>query len=301
MPVAAHVPVASSGSFLITPNVGLMVWVLVVFGKIYLVLRKWVLPALGAALDARAEAIADSIDSAENLRKQAEQVLSEYRQRLAEARVQADEIVSRARQAGEAHQKETVETARAERERLLEQTRRDVERDAPGDRRDPSLGADLTVLATEKVTARRSPGDDQKRLVDDALTSSTSPPSAEVRLAVGAYVRTTGRTHGRDRPGIRTVAVRGRLGTGQARHGQRAARSVRRRSPREPSARRFLLLPYFSTEEKKNGLSAAVAGGDPALHELPGGADRAPSDAGRSTGSGPISRSSTTRPTNCCR
>ena len=40
MPAAAHIPVASSGSFLITPNVGLMIWVLVVFGISLFILRK---------------------------------------------------------------------------------------------------------------------------------------------------------------------------------------------------------------------------------------------------------------------
>ncbi len=54
MSVAAHLPVASSsGSFLITPNVGLMIWVLVVFGIVFFTLRKWVFPVIGAALDAR--------------------------------------------------------------------------------------------------------------------------------------------------------------------------------------------------------------------------------------------------------
>jgi F-type H+-transporting ATPase subunit b len=170
MSVVAHVPIASSGSFLITPNVGLMVWVLVVFGIVYWVLRKWVFPAIGAALDARAASIEESIDSAAKLREEAEQVLGEYRQRLAEARAQADEIVTRARQAGDAHQKEAVETARAERERLLEQTRRDVENETRRAideiRREV---ADLTVLATEKVTGKTLTGADQKRLVDDAL------------------------------------------------------------------------------------------------------------------------------------
>jgi F-type H+-transporting ATPase subunit b len=171
MPAAAHIPVASSGSFLITPNVGLMIWVLVVFGIVFLALRKWVYPVIGATLDARAKSIAESIDSAEHLRMQADEVLAEYRQRLAEARVQADEIVSRARQAGEAHQKETVETARAERERLLEQTRRDVEAETRRaiDEIRRSV-ADLTVLATEKVTRKTLTDADQKRLVDDALS-----------------------------------------------------------------------------------------------------------------------------------
>ncbi len=171
MPAPAHIPIASSGSFLITPNVGLMVWVLVVFGIVLFILWKSVFPAIGAALDRRAESISNDIDSAENLRKEAQQVLDEYRQRLAEARSQADEIVTRARQAGDAHQKEAVETARAERERLLEQTRRDVEaetrRAIDEIRREV---ADLTVLATEKVTRKTLTDADQRRLVEEALS-----------------------------------------------------------------------------------------------------------------------------------
>jgi F-type H+-transporting ATPase subunit b len=170
MPVAAHIPIASSGSFLITPNVGLMVWVLVVFGIVFLVLRKWVFPVIGQALDVRAQAIASEIDAAEKLRTDADAVLAEYRERLLEARAQADEIVSRARVAGEAHHKEAIASARAERERLLEQTRRDVEAET---RRAidaiRSEVATLTVLATEKVTRKVLTGDDHKRLVEDAL------------------------------------------------------------------------------------------------------------------------------------
>jgi F-type H+-transporting ATPase subunit b len=171
MSAAAHIPVASSGSFLITPNVGLMIWVFVVFGIVFLALRKWVYPVIGQALDKRAETISADIDAAESLRKQADEVLEEYRQRLAEARTQADEIVTRARQAGEAHEKQAVETARAERERLLEQTRRDVEAETRRaiDEIRRSV-ADLTVLATEKVTRKTLTDDDQKRLVADALS-----------------------------------------------------------------------------------------------------------------------------------
>jgi F-type H+-transporting ATPase subunit b len=171
MPPAAHTPIAASGSFLISPNVGLMIWVLVVFLISYLILRRWVFPLIGQALDRRAATINGEIDAAENLRKEADQVLAEYRERLAEARSQADEIVTRARQAGDAHQKEAVEAARAERERLIEQTRRDVQsetrRAIDEIRREV---ADLTVMATEKVTRKTLTDADHKRLVEDALS-----------------------------------------------------------------------------------------------------------------------------------
>ena len=170
MPATVHIPIASSGSFLITPNVGLMIWVFVVFGIVLLILRRSVFPLIGQALDKRAATISGDIDAAEKLRTDAEGVLTEYRERLAEARQQADEIVSRARAAGDAHQKEAVESARAERERLLEQTRRDVE--AETRRAIDQIRAEvasLTVLATEKVTRKVLTAEDQTRLVEDAL------------------------------------------------------------------------------------------------------------------------------------
>ncbi len=170
MPASAHLPIAASGSFLITPNVGLMIWVLVVFLISFLILRKTVFPAIAQLLDKRANTISGEIDAAEKLRVDAEAVLAEYRERLIEARSQADEIVARARAAGDAHQKESVEQARAERERLLEQTRRDVE--AETRRAIDEIRSDvaaLTVMATEKVTRKVLSADDHKRLVEEAL------------------------------------------------------------------------------------------------------------------------------------
>src|SRR6202451_190034 len=92
----------ASGSFLITPNVGLMVWTIVVFAISLFVLRRWVFPQIGKALDTRAKTIEGDIDAAAELRKEADKVLDEYRERLKEARAQSEEIVQRARQTPEA-------------------------------------------------------------------------------------------------------------------------------------------------------------------------------------------------------
>jgi F-type H+-transporting ATPase subunit b len=167
----AKLPFASSGSFLITPNVGIMIWTLVVFAISVVVLRRYVYPLIAQALDKRANDITEEIDAASKLRDEADTVLEEYRERLKEARGQAEEIVTRARKAGEAHEKEAQEQAQTRREQMLEQTRRDIEtetrRAIDEIRREV---ADLTLIATERVTRKVLDQDDQRRLVEEALS-----------------------------------------------------------------------------------------------------------------------------------
>ena len=162
---------ADSSSWLITPDVGLTIWTLVVFAISLFILTKAVFPRIGAALDQRRKAIDDSIDAAERTRVEADQLLVEYRERLREARQEAEEIVERARQAAAVNEREARSEAQARREQMMEQTRRDIEAET---RRvlDEILRdvVDLTVQATELMTRKVLTGDDQRRLVEDALS-----------------------------------------------------------------------------------------------------------------------------------
>jgi F-type H+-transporting ATPase subunit b len=162
---------SSSGSFLITPNVGLMIWTLLLFLISMYALAKLAFPRITEALDRRQRAIEESIDHAEQVRHEADDLLAEYRERLKEARAQAEEIVERARKAAEVHERDAHEEASAKREQLMEQTRRDIEsetrRAIQEIRREV---ADLTVMATEKVTRKTLTPEDQRRLVQDALS-----------------------------------------------------------------------------------------------------------------------------------
>jgi len=162
---------ASSGSFLISPNVGLMVWTLILFVLSMVVLWRLAFPRISEALERRQRAIEDSIEAAERTRREADELLDEYRQRLAESRKQAEEIVQRARNAAEVHERDATEEAKARREQLMEQTRREIEtetrRAIDEIRREV---ADLTVMATEKVTRKVLDEEDQRRLVEEALS-----------------------------------------------------------------------------------------------------------------------------------
>jgi F-type H+-transporting ATPase subunit b len=163
--------IASSGSFLVSPNVGLMIWTLLVFGISMWLLSKLAFPRIAEALDKRQHAIEESIDSADRTRREADRLLAEYRERLAEARGQADEIVTRARRTGEAAEAEIVAEARQKREEMMEQTRREIETETRrAIQQIRSEVADLTIAATEKVTRKTLDSDDQRRLVEEALS-----------------------------------------------------------------------------------------------------------------------------------
>ncbi len=158
------------GSFLVEPGVGLMIWTLLVFGVSMAILYKLAFPKIAEALDKRQRLIEDSIDSANKTKAEAGELLEEYRGRLKDARAQAEEIVTRARKAGEETEREAVEAARVKREELMAQARRDIEAEERRALQDVRKEvAALTVLATEKVTRKTLTAEDQQRLVDEAL------------------------------------------------------------------------------------------------------------------------------------
>jgi F-type H+-transporting ATPase subunit b len=158
------------GSFLVSPGVGLMVWTLFLFGVCLLVLWKVAFPRIGEALDRRQRAIEESIDMAERTRSEADQLLAEYRERLTAARQQAGDIVARSRKAGEQLEADFVNRGKERREELLEQARRDIEAETRRAIQEIRAEvADLTIMATEKVTRKTLTTADQRRLVDEAV------------------------------------------------------------------------------------------------------------------------------------
>ena len=174
--VLSHVPLAAtaaedeSSNFLVSPNVGLMIWTLLAFGITLFLLNKLAFPRIAEALDRRRKAIEDSIEHAEQAKREADELLEEYRARLREAREQADDIVVRARKAAESVADESKAQATQQREELLASTRRDIEaetRRALDEIRKEV--ANLTLIATEKVTRKSLTPDDHRRLIEEAL------------------------------------------------------------------------------------------------------------------------------------
>ena len=148
-----------------------MIWTLLAFGITLFLLNKLAFPRIAEALDRRRQAIEDSIESAARSKREADELLEEYRARLREAREQAEDITSRARKAADSLADDTKADAVRQREELMAATRRDIEaetRRALDEIRKEV--ANLTVIATEKVTRKSLTPDDHRDLIEEALS-----------------------------------------------------------------------------------------------------------------------------------
>lgn len=154
-----------------------MAWTFIVIGLALLLLnfgpisRKLGWPRVREVLDERRAATEASMAHADQMRNEADALLSEYRERLAEARVQADEIVARARKAADTRDAEAKTASDAERIEMLAQTKNEIELETQRAMQDLRREvANLTVIATEKITRKSLNQEDQKRLVEEALS-----------------------------------------------------------------------------------------------------------------------------------
>jgi len=161
------------GSFLVSPGLGLMLWTLLAFGVTMYVLSKLAFPRIGQALEERANAIRKNIEESDRQRRDADELLQEYRKRLTEAREQADDIIARARNAADTLKSEATEDGKAKREELVAAARKDIEVETRRSlERIRKEVADLTVLATERVTRKTLDEADHRRLVEEALAEA---------------------------------------------------------------------------------------------------------------------------------
>ena len=159
---------ASNPLIQVTP--GLMIWTIVCFLITFYVLKKVAFGRIQHTIDERRKRIRESLDEADRARSEAHKLVEEHRATMAQARGQAEEILAEARKVAEAQKRRLRDELEEDRQRRLEETSRQIEAEtARALQAIRSEVADLTVIATQKVTGKVLTADDHKRLIDEAI------------------------------------------------------------------------------------------------------------------------------------
>jgi F-type H+-transporting ATPase subunit b len=161
--------VAASDLIKVVP--GLMIWTVVAFLVTLFVLRKFAFGPIQQTIDERRERIRRSIEEAENARNEARRLLEEHRALIAQARGQAEQILSEARKVADAQRQRVKEETEVDRQRRLEETKRQIEAETHRALQQIRAEvAELTLIATTKVTGKVLDDADHRRLIEDAIS-----------------------------------------------------------------------------------------------------------------------------------
>ncbi|MBI1347882.1 F0F1 ATP synthase subunit B [bacterium] len=148
----------------------LTLWSLVTFLLFVMVLSKFAWTPLSTALSQREASIRKEISDAETNRLKSESLLREYEVKLAQTQDEVKSLIAEAKRDAETVKQDIISSAQREAETLRNRAVADI-----AQAKDVALNdlfdfvSQNVVQATEKVLQRSLTGDDQERLVRDAL------------------------------------------------------------------------------------------------------------------------------------
>ena len=158
---------------LFTPDAGLLFWMLLSFGVVFFVLAKWGFPVITRMVDDRKRYIDESLEAAREANEKLAHIKTESEAILKETREEQAKILKEATLTRDRIIEEAREKARLEGQRLLEETRIQLNNEKEAAMRDiRRQTAEIAIGVAEKImrnnlTTERQHMDLVERLVEE--------------------------------------------------------------------------------------------------------------------------------------
>lgn len=161
---------------LITPDFGLLFWMVIIFGMVFFLLAKFGFPVIGGMVEKRSNHIADSLKAAEDAQKKLLSLADDQARMIEETRQQQGLILKEASDARDSIIAQAKEQATKEAAKVLEDARRQIE--AEREAAISEIRAQVAVLSmgvAETIVRRNleSPSD-QAALIDRMVEEAKS-------------------------------------------------------------------------------------------------------------------------------
>lgn len=161
--------------YLLTPDLGLFLWTLVVFAILFLVLKKFAWKPILQSLKDREDKIEGSLQMAENARKEMELLKADNEKLLNEARAERDKILKEAKEISDTLVAQAKQKADIEGKRLIESAQDSINKEKEAAKAEiKELVAALSIEMAEKILKKKfeNPAE-QEQLVKDYLHNAT--------------------------------------------------------------------------------------------------------------------------------
>ncbi len=155
----------------VTPDYGTIFWMVIIFGIVLFILKKFAWGPILKALKDREKSISDALNSAEKARKEVAGLKASNEQIIAEARKEKDHILKEALSIKDKIVAEAKAQANAEAQKSIESARQQIEAEKTAAISEiKKQVAELSVMIAEKVIKKQLENPkDQEKLVQDML------------------------------------------------------------------------------------------------------------------------------------
>jgi F-type H+-transporting ATPase subunit b len=158
-------------------GLGINLWAflsqLISFGIVFLILWRWVFPAILSMLEKRQAVIREGVENAEKAERALAEATARAEQLLLEARKQSQETIAQAAKLAEREARRIEEEARARAEQIEQQQVERIQQEAARARAELSrLVVNLAITAASKVISKSIDSKDNRRLVEEFVKSS---------------------------------------------------------------------------------------------------------------------------------
>lgn len=168
----AHAQGASSGGGLMSLQVNLMFWTLLIFVILYFLLSRYAFGPITAAVEKREQALEAAIAAAKQDRDQAAKLLAEHRAQLDAARGEAQKLIADGRAMAEKMRADLLAQTHAEQQELLARARAEIDAEkvrAIADLRREAV--DLALAGASKVIEQKLDSAKDRQIVESYLSS----------------------------------------------------------------------------------------------------------------------------------
>jgi F-type H+-transporting ATPase subunit b len=163
---------------LVQPDPGLFIWTILTFLVLVGLLARFAWRPLLQALERRQATIAQSLEDAQRARQELERIQRESVQLMANARAEAESIVSRSRSDAEALREELKLKARTEAAAIVKNAERQIQLEtARAVQQIRHEAVDLSVTIASKILQRQVSREDNEALIQETLKQVEAQPN----------------------------------------------------------------------------------------------------------------------------
>lgn len=162
----------AGGGGLMSIQLNLMFWTLLIFVILYVLLKKFAFGPITAAVDAREKALEEAIEGAKRDREAAAKLLQSHQAAIDASRGEAQKLIAEGRAVAEKMRTDLLEQTRKEQADMLERARREI--DSEKDKALAELrreAVDLALAGASKVIEQNLESDKNRKLVESYLAS----------------------------------------------------------------------------------------------------------------------------------